>query len=83
MSFRTLSLSLLNYLPKNKNKVRCIAVKGVSKRIKHRIYGVGNIKTNRNFFHLGNKLLAKPLDLSILKLELRSEMSGSVYLTLI
>lgn len=68
---------------KTKNKVKCIAVKGVPKRIKHRVYGEGNIETNRNFFHLGNKLLAKLFDLSILKLELRSEMSGSVFLTLI
>lgn len=83
MSLRTSSLSLLNCLPKNKNKVKCIAVKGVPKRIKHRVYGGGNIETSRNFFHLVNKLLAKLFDLSILKLELRSEMSGSVFLTLI
>lgn len=81
--FKNFISSLLNYLPKNKNKVKCTTAKGVPKRIKHREYGGGIIETNRSFFHLGNKLLAKLFDFFILKLELRTEVSRSVFLTLI
>lgn len=48
--FKDFISSLLNYLPKNKNKVKCTAAKRVPKRIKHREYEGGIIETNRNFF---------------------------------